>query len=161
MDLLDAIRNRKTTNTPFAPERISDEHKRLLIESASRAPSHFNSQPWQFVIVEDKARIVQIAEIAGGSMKHLMDDGSFVSRYRQIFPLRCQRVKSTGSGIYFDNVPTLLRPMVKMVFSDQVGALLSKLGASYILGDDQKKIVRARPCCWPLRWTSRNTNPAN
>ncbi|PJF48398.1 MAG: nitroreductase, partial [Chloroflexi bacterium] len=28
MDLLEAIRKRKTTNTPFRPERISDEHKR-------------------------------------------------------------------------------------------------------------------------------------
>ena len=30
MDLLEAIRRRKTTNTPVRPEPISDEHKRLL-----------------------------------------------------------------------------------------------------------------------------------
>lgn len=145
MDLLDAIRRRKTTNTPFADQRISDEHKRLLIESAARAPSHFNSQPWQFVIVEDKERILRIAEIAGDSMKHLMDDGSFVARYRRYFRFDAKESSNTGSGIYIDNVPALLRPMVKLVFSDQVGSLLSKLGASSILGGDQRKIVRGAP----------------
>ena len=145
MDLLDAIRNRKTTNTPFAPQRISDEHKRLLIESATRAPSHFNSQPWQFVVVEDPQRIAQIAEIAGDSMKHLMDDGSFVARYRRYFRFDAKETANTGSGIYIDNVPALLRPMVKLVFSEQVGGLLSKFGASTILGGDQRKIVRGAP----------------
>jgi nitroreductase len=145
MDLLDAIRNRKTTNTPFAPQRISDAHKRLLIEAAARAPSHFNSQPWQFVIIEDRRRIQQIAEIAGDSMKHLMDDGSFVARYRKYFRFDAKESNTTGSGIYIDNVPAILRPMVKLVFSDQVGSLLSKLGASNILGGDQRKIVRGAP----------------
>lgn len=145
MDLLEAIRRRKTTNTPFRPERVSDEHKRLLIEAASRAPSHFNSQPWHFVIVEDEARIAQMAEIAGDSMKHLMDDGSFVSRYRRYFRFNEKESTTTGSGIYVDNVPAVLRPMVRLVFSQQVGSLLSKFGASNILGNDQRKIVRGAP----------------
>ena len=145
MDLLEAIRRRKTTNTPVQPEPISDAHKRLLIEAAARAPSHFNSQPWRFVMIEDRARIQEIAEVAGGSMKHLMNDGSFVSRYRRYFNFSKSESQSKGSGIYFDQIPTLLKPMVKLVFSDQVGAMLSKLGASSILGNDQKKIVAGAP----------------
>ena len=145
MDLLETIRKRKTTNTPFLPRRLSDEHKRLLIEAASRAPSHFNSQPWRFIIVEDKERIQQIANIAGDSMKHLMEDGSFVARYRRYFRFSERESTSTGSGIYIDNVPAVLRPMAKMVFSEQVGSLLGKLGAASILGGDQRKIVNGAP----------------
>lgn len=145
MDLLDAIRKRKTTNTPFLPEKVSDEHKRLLIEAAARAPSHFNSQPWRFVIVEDKQRIQQIAGIAGDSMKHLMEDGSFVARYRRYFRFSEKESTTAGSGIYIDNVPAVLRPMIKMVFSEQVGSLLGKLGAANILGGDQRKIVNGAP----------------
>lgn len=145
MDLLEAIRKRKTTNTPFLPDRVSDEHKRLLIEAASRAPSHFNSQPWRFVIVENKERIQQIAGIAGDSMKHLMEGGSFVARYRRYFRFSGKESTATGSGIYIDNVPAVLRPMVKMVFSEQVGSLLGKLGAANILGGDQRKIVNGAP----------------
>lgn len=145
MDLLEAIRKRKTTNTPFLPDKVSDEHKRLLIEAASRAPSHFNSQPWRFILIEDKARIQQIANVAGDSMKHLMEDGSFVSRYRRYFRFSDKDSAATGSGIYIDNVPAVLRPMVKMVFSEQVGSLLGKLGAANILGGDQRKIVLGAP----------------
>jgi nitroreductase len=145
MELLEAIRKRKTTNTPFLPDKVSDEHKRLLIEAASRAPSHFNSQPWRFVIVEDPQRIQQIAGIAGDSMKHLMEDGSFVARYRRYFRFSDKESTASGSGIYIDNVPAILRPMVKMVFSEQVGSLLGKLGAANILGGDQRKIVNNAP----------------
>jgi nitroreductase len=145
MDLLEAIRKRKTTNTPFLPDKVSNAHKRLLIEAASRAPSHFNSQPWRFVIVEDKQHIQQIAGIAGDSMKHLMEDGSFVARYRRYFKFSEKESATAGSGIYIDNVPAMLRPMVKMVFSEQVGSLLGKLGAANILGGDQRKIVNGAP----------------
>jgi len=145
MDLLEAIRRRKTTNTPFRPERVSDEHKRLLIEAASRAPSHFNSQPWRFVLIEDKARIHQIADIAGDAMKHLMNEGIFVARYRRYFRFSAGESMSAGNGIYIDNVPAVFRPMVKLVFSAQVGGVLSKLGVSTILGNDQRRIVRDAP----------------
>jgi nitroreductase len=74
-----------------------------------------------------------------------MDDGAFVSRYRRYFRFNAADSSTTGSGIYIDNVPALLRPMVKLVFSEQVGALLSKFGASSILGGDQRKIVRGAP----------------
>ncbi|MCS7055597.1 MAG: nitroreductase family protein [Thermoflexales bacterium] len=145
MDLLEAIRKRKTTNSPFRPERIRDEHKRLLIEAASRAPSHFNSQPWRFIVIEDRERIAQIADIAGDSMKRLMDEGAFVARYRRYFRFDAKESMATGSGIYIDNMPAVLRPMVRLVFSEQVGSLLNKLGASAILGNDQRKIVRSAP----------------
>ena len=38
MELLDAIRRRKTTNGPFLPDPVSEEHQRILLEAAGRAP---------------------------------------------------------------------------------------------------------------------------
>lgn len=145
MELLEAIRRRRTTNTPFRPESISHAHKRLLIEAAMRAPSHFNSQPWRFVIVEDKARIAEIARIAGGSMTELMNRGEFVKRYRRYFRFDKARATQTGSGIYFDRVPGPFKPLVRLVFSDRVGTLLGRLGASALLGRDQRRIVDGAP----------------
>ena len=52
--LLDAMRTRKTTNGFFDPRPVSIEHQHLLIEAAERAPSHFNSQPWRFVLIDDE-----------------------------------------------------------------------------------------------------------
>ena len=145
MDLLEAIRRRKTTNTPFSPEPVSNEHKRLLIEAATRAPSHFNSQPWRFLIIEDKEYINAMAGIAGDSMQQLMDEGAFVARYRRYFRFSAKEVTSSKSGIFIDNVPLIFKPLVKLVFSENVGNLLSKLGASRLLGRDQRKIVENAP----------------
>ena len=102
-----------------------------------------------------------MAEIAGDSMKHLMDDGSFVSRYRRYFRFDEKESAATGSGIYIDNVPAVLRPMVKLVFSEQVGSLLGKFGASNVLGNDQRKIVRGAPMLLAITLDSRNTSPAS
>src|SRR5690606_39382334 len=68
MEFLDVVRRRKTTNGPLAPDPVSLEHQRLLMEVASRAPSQLNSQPWRFVLVEERDTIEQIARISGESM---------------------------------------------------------------------------------------------
>jgi nitroreductase len=35
----------------FLPDPVSEEHQRLLVDLAGRAPSQLNSQPWRFVLV--------------------------------------------------------------------------------------------------------------
>ncbi|MDQ4106099.1 MAG: nitroreductase family protein, partial [Actinomycetota bacterium] len=68
MDFLEVVRRRKTTNGPFLPDPVKPEHQRLLVEVAGMAPSHFNSQPWRFVIIDDRDTIEEIARISGESM---------------------------------------------------------------------------------------------
>ena len=85
MDLFDAIKNRRTANSKFADKDISEEHIELLIRMASHSPSHFNSQPWRFIIIDDKEIIKKIAVIAGDAMTELMDDGRFWKQYRKYF----------------------------------------------------------------------------
>jgi nitroreductase len=55
MELLDALRLHRLEPGPFLDQAITPAHWRLLIESAARSPSHFNSQPWRFIIIEDEA----------------------------------------------------------------------------------------------------------
>jgi nitroreductase len=159
MELLEAIRQRRTTNSPFKPDPISHAHKRLLIEAAARAPSHFNSQPWRFLMVEDRARIKDVARIAGDAMTTLMNNGEFVKRYRRYFRFEKSDAASTGSGIYFDKVPGPFKPMVKLVFSDHVGALLGKFGASQMLGRDQRRIVESAPLLLAVTLDSQEYRP--
>ena len=68
MTLQDALRLRSTTNTAFLPTPVSIAHQHRLMEAASRAPSHFNSQPWRFILITDEALRVKISEIAGRTM---------------------------------------------------------------------------------------------
>src|SRR5688500_4715834 len=85
LELLDAIRNRRTTNTRFLDRPLEEEHIRMILEAASYAPSHFNSQPWRFVLLRDPERRKQLGRIAGRSMVEVMSRGTFWKRYLKYF----------------------------------------------------------------------------
>jgi nitroreductase len=67
VEFLEVLRQRKTSNGPFLPNPVSKEHQRLLVEAAAMAPSHFNSQPWRFVLVDNRDEVEEIARISGES----------------------------------------------------------------------------------------------
>jgi nitroreductase len=61
MDLYEAIEKRRTIR--IYQESATEEQLRKILLSGSKAPSAVNSQPWEFIIVEDQAIIAQLAEI--------------------------------------------------------------------------------------------------
>jgi nitroreductase len=63
MDLLEAIRRFRSSETKFRSDAISPDHIKLLIEAAARSPSHFNSQPWRFVFIRDPEKIAALTHI--------------------------------------------------------------------------------------------------
>lgn len=153
MDLFDAIINRKTTNTAFAERKISREHKELLIRMASHSPSHFNSQPWRFILVEDENIINNIAKIAGDSMVQLMDDGRFWKQYRKYFRFSEEEMGKTKDGIHIDHLPAFLKPFAKSIFSEAGGKIISKFKVSRILGNDEEKLVATSPLLFVILLT--------
>lgn len=153
MDLLDAIVNRKTTNTRFADKKVSDEHIELLIKMSSHCPSHFNSQPWRFIAVTDEAIIGSIAKIAGDSMVQLMDDGRFWKQYRKYFRFSDEEMQKTKDGIHIDHVPAVLKPFVKTIFSETGGKVLAKFKVPRILGNDEEKLVASSPLLFIISLT--------
>ena len=50
---MDAILNRRSVRD-FTDQTVSNEDIRELLRSAMRAPSAFNQQPWDFIVVRDK-----------------------------------------------------------------------------------------------------------
>lgn len=153
MNLFDAIIKRKTTNTAFAERKISREHKELLIRMASHSPSHFNSQPWKFILVEDENIINNIAKIAGDSMVQLMDDGRFWKQYRKYFRFSEEEMEKTKDGIHIDHLPAYLKPFAKSIFSEAGGKIISKFKVSRILGNDEEKLVATSPLLFVILLT--------
>jgi nitroreductase len=145
MDLFEAIINRRTTNTAFANKKVSQEHKELLIKMASHSPSHFNSQPWRFIVVEEESIIKKIAKIAGDSMVQLMDNGRFWKQYRKYFRFSEEEMEKTKDGIHIDHLPAFLKPFAKSIFSEAGGRVISKFKVSRILGNDEEKLVATSP----------------
>ena len=51
--LLELLNTRRSIRR-FKPEPIPDEYVDKIIEAARLAPSAFNAQPWEFVVVKKK-----------------------------------------------------------------------------------------------------------
>src|SRR5689334_10995777 len=102
MTLQDALRLRSTTNSAFLPTPVSLEHQHRLVEAASRAPSHFNSQPWRFVLITDETIRRKVSEIAGRTMQDLMAGGRFFTRYRKYFRFSKTELDERRDGIFID-----------------------------------------------------------
>jgi nitroreductase len=145
MTLEEAIQRRSTTNCAFLPQPVSLEHQRRLVEAASRAPSHFNSQPWRFILITDDATRMKIAEIAGRTMEGLMAGGRFFTRYKKYFRFSREEMAERRDGIFIDQMPAALRPFIKSVFSDTGQKVLNKLGVPKTLGEDNRKLVVGSP----------------
>ncbi|MFC2038216.1 nitroreductase family protein [Chloroflexota bacterium] len=63
MDVWEAIEKRRTIRQFIG--KVPEPMLRRLIQAGSRAPSASNSQPWEFIIVEDRGIIDVIAEQKG------------------------------------------------------------------------------------------------
>ncbi len=138
MEFLDVVRRRKTTNGHFLPDPVSEEHQRLLMEVAGRAPSQLNSQPWRFVIIENRDTIERVAEISGSSMTTAMSNGTFFERYKPYFRFSEQEMEEKRSGMLFDKLPAPLRPFTKKVFTPSGQKLMNTLRVPQTLGEENR-----------------------
>ena len=56
MDALEAILTRRSVRR-YTDEQIDDETTQKLLEAAMNAPSAANEQPWEFVVIRDRAML--------------------------------------------------------------------------------------------------------
>ncbi|MCW4386204.1 nitroreductase family protein [Salinibacterium sp. SYSU T00001] len=145
MDLFDAIRRRKTTNGPFLPDPVSEEHQRLLMELAGRAPSQLNSQPWRFVLIENRDTIEKVADISGSSMTEAMSNGTFFERYKPYFRFSKEEMAQRRDGMLFDKLPAPLRPFTSQAFTPGGQKLMNSLRVPQTLGKENRKLVAGSP----------------
>ena len=158
-DLFESIRSRRTSNGAFKPDPIASEHIRTILEMASHAPSHFNSQPWRFIVVQDSRRRAEIAAIAGDSMRQLIEGGSFWQRYSKYFRFSKEDAERTADGIHFDNMPAMLKPFARYVFSPRGGAVINKFQVPRVLGHDAHKLVGGSPLLLGITLTRDEYQP--
>ncbi len=62
METWDAIRARRNVRT-FAERSVALEDLDRILEAGRRSPSSMNEQPWAFVVVTERARLIELAGI--------------------------------------------------------------------------------------------------
>ncbi|MFK7600736.1 nitroreductase family protein [Deinococcus sp. SM5_A1] len=143
--VIEGMLRRRTTNGPFRPDPVSREHQHALMRVAQAAPSHFNSQPWRFVLIEKRETIGRVAELSGQSMTELIDAGLFFERYRRYFRFSQAEMETKRDGIHIDHLPGPLKPFTRQVFSDAGLKVMRQLGVPKKLGEDNRQLVAGSP----------------
>jgi nitroreductase len=144
LEFFEALRRRRTTNGSFLPTPVSVEHQRLPMEAAAMAPSHFNSQPWRFDLVDDEGIIGEIARISGESVRRLMEEGTFWRRYRPYFRFSERKMEEKRDGIHPDQEPRALKPFRRQIFSERGQAIMDRFGVPETLVEDNRKTAGER-----------------
>jgi nitroreductase len=62
MNVLEAIRTRHAVRQ-FKPEPVPEEVMLSILDAGRRSQSSKNTQPWQFVVVQDRATLQQLSEL--------------------------------------------------------------------------------------------------
>jgi nitroreductase len=145
MEFLDVVRARRTTNGAFLPDPVSEEHQRLLVTVAGMAPSHFNSQPWRFVLVDDRPMIEEVARLSGESMTRMVAGGAFFERYKRYFRFSREEADRRRDGMLVDHLPAILRPFTKAVLTSGGQAVMNRLRVPQTLGAENRKLIAGSP----------------
>lgn len=159
MSLLDGIFSRKTTNGAFLPDPVSLEHQQLLIKAAGAAPSHFNSQPWRFILIDSREVIDKIADISGQCMYKLLDEGLFFERYKPYFRFSEKEMETRRDGIFIDKLPKALRPLVSQVTTGLGKRVMKMAGVPKKLAEDNRKLVAGSPLIIAVLLTKEEYRP--
>ena len=61
-NLMDIIRKRRSVRV-YMTGKITDKQLEMILEAARRAPSGANTQPWEFVVTRDRAKMKRVREI--------------------------------------------------------------------------------------------------
>ncbi len=66
METWDAVRARRNVRS-FSDRPIADHDLDRILEAGRRAPSARNSQPWDFIVVTERDRLVELARVWQGA----------------------------------------------------------------------------------------------
>lgn len=65
MNVWDAIQTKRAIRD-FKDEPLSEEHTERILNAGRRSQSSKNSQPWHFIVVQDKDRLQKVSELGVG-----------------------------------------------------------------------------------------------
>ena len=152
MELFDAIVQRRSHRGEFRTEAISQDDLDKLIEAAQWAPSPFNTQPWEFLILREAAGKNVLAELAAQSVVDQFKDSTFLDDNSRWMRLTEAEWEERGDGVLltdhvdlpplFRKDPSKLKPLLKHAKHLSV---LGHLGAGKLPAKEISELVRNSP----------------
>jgi nitroreductase len=148
MNILDAISGFRMYRGKLDQRKLQEDHLRQILKAAQWAPSGHNSQPWEFVIIDDPELIRQIAVIATEifddflvSSPHLLP---WVNNFGRWLRWSREELESHGDGIYFARQPKSVWEELDGLTDEQ--AIRDRLIALFGSRGQPSKLISTAPC---------------
>ena len=152
MELFDAITQRRTHRGEFRMDAISQEDLNQLIQAAQWAPSPFNTQPWEFLIIRENTGKNALAELTAQSVVDQFKDSTFLDDNSRWMRLTEAEWEERGDGVLltdhvdlppvFRKDPSKLKPLLKHA---KHLSILGYLGAGKLPAKEISELVRNSP----------------
>lgn len=98
LSVYDAIRMRRDVRAEFTGERIDEEQLTRILQAGHNAPSVGNTQPWDFVVVQDSGTLDTFAEHVADCRRNFAD--SLPPERRGTFdPIKVEGIRESGTGV--------------------------------------------------------------
>lgn len=91
MQTQDAITSRRNVRS-FSGDPVSSDHLDQILEAARRTPSSRNTQPWDFVLVTDRAQLQELATVWVGA-GHVATSAATIALVTRDDPEHARRVQ--------------------------------------------------------------------
>ncbi|MBY6368579.1 5,6-dimethylbenzimidazole synthase [Rhodococcoides corynebacterioides] len=98
MDVTEAIARRRDVRREFTGDLVDDDVLRRLLGAAHRAPSVGNTQPWDFVVVRERATLRRFAEHVA-SCRADFAASLPPERAATFDPIRIEGIETSGTGV--------------------------------------------------------------
>ncbi len=135
MELFDAIHHRRTHRDKMSSRQIPEDDINKLIGAAMWAPSPFNVQPWEFILITGDRIKSRLAEVTARSIQQQFKDPRFLDANRRWMRLTREDWENAGDGVLLEHHislppfvrdPARLRPLLEnarhLSFLGQLGA---------------------------------------
>ena len=165
MEFMEAILKRRTYRGNFADKPISQNDIDYIIEAAKWAPSPFNIQPWEIILVTQQKSKDDLADLVLKSMANQMADARFLHDVSQWMSLSTDEWKSRGDGVMIDDhidMPdfikdkTKLKPLLK---NAKNFSFLGKLGLGKIGASKFVELIRTAPLVIIVLMNTKKMSP--
>ena len=98
METYEAIFRRRDVRAEYTGQPLDDAVLHRILEAGHAAPSVGNSQPWDFVIVRDSARLEEFADHVAGRRAAFAN--SLPADRKDVFnPIKIEGIRESGTGI--------------------------------------------------------------
>ncbi len=136
MNIFDAMTQRRSHRGDFQPRAIDEADLGKLIEAARWAPSPFNVQPWELLIIRESEGKARLAELTETAIVAQFKDAKFLDDNSRWMRLTEAEWKEHGDGVlltehvtlpkFLQGSPEKLKPLLKnaksLTFLGHLGA---------------------------------------